>query len=94
MAYASLGLLNFVLACMLSEEVELKKNETGKVDEEDRESELLLPEGQRERTMVLLRRKQRWRTLMPKMSKDSRAIIFELCCLFAVDSLASGLVPA
>ncbi len=94
-AYASLGLLNFVLACTLSNEVELKKNETGKVDEEeDRESELLLPDGQRERTVDLPWRQRRPGTLLPKMSKESRAIVLKLCCLFAVDSLASGLVPA
>jgi hypothetical protein len=94
-AYASLGLLNFVLACTLSKEIELKKSETRKVEvEEDGESALLLPEGRRETMMELSWSKRTWRRLIPSMSKESRAVVFKLCCLFALDSLASGLVPA
>jgi hypothetical protein len=34
------------------------------------------------------------RSLFPKISRESRGVILTLCVLFAVDSLASGLVPA
>ena len=95
LAYASLGLLNFILACTLSNEIELKKIEIRKVDvQDDGESDLLLPEGSRAPMMELPWIKRRWRALMPKMRKESRVAVFKLCCLFALDSLASGLVPA
>jgi hypothetical protein len=94
LVYASLGLLNFVLACTLSKEIELKKVTRKSDGPEARESEPLLPEGERERAREIPWSKRSWRTLIPSISKKSRAVIFRLCCLFALDSLASGLVPA
>lgn len=58
----------------------------GEVGEED----ALLPGVETEQSQELEKKK----SLLPKISRESRGIIFKLCCLFAVDSLASGLVPA
>lgn len=36
-----------------------------------------------------------WLSLfLPSISKESRSVVFKLCFLFAIDSVASGLVPA
>ncbi|CZR67860.1 related to Staphylococcus multidrug resistance protein [Phialocephala subalpina] len=89
--YAILGMLNFTLAWFLSSGVELQTPVTkpardGEIGEED----ALLPGVETEQTQEL----EKKRSLLPKISRESRGIIFRLCCLFAVDSLASGLVPA
>lgn len=39
-------------------------------------------------------KQKRLRTLMPKISSESRAILIKLCLLFAIDSFASGLVTS
>lgn len=87
-----LGMLNFALAWFLSPSVELHEPERKAVNgtDSDEEEDALLPrvdsaEG---------REPEKKRTIIPKISEESRGIIFKLCCLFAVDSLASGLVPA
>lgn len=88
--YAMLGMLNFMLAWFLSSGVELQRSITkpargGEIGEED----ALLPGVQTEQNEEL----EKKRSLLPMISRESRGIIFRLCCLFAVDSLASGLVP-
>ncbi|KUJ20761.1 MFS transporter [Mollisia scopiformis] len=89
--YAMLGLLNFVLAWFLSPSVELQKAEPRRLQAiESDEEDALLPGTDQ----VDVEEPEKRRTLIPKISRESRGIIFKLCCLFAVDSLASGLVPA
>ena len=91
-AYAVLGAMNFLVTFFLSNEVELygrkeQRSSSGSEDEEPLISEVEDGEGGEERIGEK-------RSLLPNISKESRAIVFKLCCLFAVDSLASGLVPA
>ncbi|KAH7323548.1 MFS transporter [Rhexocercosporidium sp. MPI-PUGE-AT-0058] len=91
-AYAVLGAINFLVTFSLSNEVELygreeQRSNSSSEDEEPLMSEMEDGEEGEER----VREK---RSLLPNISKESRAIVFKLCCLFAVDSLASGLVPA
>lgn len=89
--YAMLGLLNFTLAWFLSPSVELHQPKIEAVDVvESDEEDALLPNADEMQTQE----PEKKRTIIPKISKESRGIIFKLCCLFAVDSLASGLVPA
>lgn len=91
-AYAMLGGLHFGLACALSSKVELdggpKLANLGENEEEP-----LLSEGQSDDGSAIERKKERT-SILPSLSSESRLIVLKLCLLFAVDSVASGLVPA
>lgn len=93
LAYAGLGFVNAVLACFLSSRVEAERHQAMKpTSEEVDDTEPLLDEDVRAASGgdTVPERK----TLLPRISRESRAIVVKLCLLFAVDSLASGLVPA
>jgi hypothetical protein len=93
LAYAGLGFVNVMLACFLSSKVEAEKHANLENDrEEDTVTEPLLNgnESIAKGESAAVERK----ALLPKISKESQAVVFKLCLLFAVDSLASGLVPA
>lgn len=91
LTYAILGLLNFALAWFLSPSVELHTPEMGRGHATDSDEEdALLPDADQ----VVIQEPEKRRTIIPRMTQESRGIIFRLCCLFAVDSFASGLVPA
>lgn len=83
-AYAGLGAANMVLTCLLSPKVEAETHHLSNADLP------LLNPREPEDTVITAERK----SLLPKISKESQAIVIKLCFLFAVDSLASGLVPA
>ena len=100
--YAILGLIKLLLAFILSDkcEPERPKQEYQEVHQMDQiQSEGLLSDDEdsqeehgelRERTpLPETERKSIW----PAISPASRGILIKLCLLFAVDSLASGLVP-
>jgi hypothetical protein len=98
LAYAGLGFLNLLSTFMLSSMVELhvhdeQKDSDDEQKDSDDESEPLISgsdtNSNHEMTMV-----KEKRSLLPKISKESRAVLLKLCLLFAVDSLASGLIPA
>jgi hypothetical protein len=91
--YAGLGVINVLLACFLSSRVEAEKHRTLELDsEEDGETEPLLND---DRGVVIAgNTTTEEKALLPNISKRSQAIVIKLCLLFAVDSLASGLVPA
>jgi MFS family permease len=91
LAYAFLGVVNFLLACTLSSKVEM--DECGRRIFDTRragDSEPLLSHEQEEEVTE----ERAIKSLFPKISSRSRTTIVQLCLLFAVDSLASGLVPA
>jgi predicted MFS family arabinose efflux permease len=93
LAYAGFGVVNVILACCLSLNVEAEKHQHIESDlEEEAETESLLrgSKSPHKSESAVEERKQ----LLPKISKESQAIVIKLCLLFAVDSLASGLVPA
>lgn len=93
LAYAGLGLVNVILVCFLSSKVEAGRHPKLENDaEEVLETEPLLNEIQSvcKSSSAATERN----TLVPKISKESQAVVIKLCLLFAIDSLASGLVPA
>jgi len=93
LVYAGLGVINVLLACFLSSKVEAEKHQNPKLNlEEDGETEPLLNRDRRAAKTGNTAMEEK--ALLPKISKKSQAIIIKLCLLFAVDSLASGLVPA
>jgi MFS family permease len=81
-AYAGLGLVKLILACALSQKCEAEPKITPLNDEDSLEP-LLRSDDQ-----------QKKKRLLPQISTESRGIVVKLCILFAVDSMASGLVPA
>jgi MFS family permease len=90
LAYAGFGFVNVMLACFLSSKVEAEKHVyLGNDPEEETETEPLLNGNE-----STAKSESAAVELLPKISKESQAIVFKLCLLFAVDSLASGLVPA
>lgn len=90
-AYASLGVVNMVLTCFLSSEVEAETQHlTNQNSGGARETEPLLNSRETEDAVIAVERT----SLLPKISKESQAIVIKLSILFAVDSLASGLIPA
>jgi MFS family permease len=93
LAYAGLGFLNLLLTLVLSSRVELHWTEGQTVvgDSSVEEEPLISSEMDSTNEMTVLKEK---RTLLPRISKESRVVLLKLCMLFAVDSLASGLVPA
>jgi len=96
LAYACLGLVNVLLTCCLSGRVELHSPKKLKTEEE--EESLLEGIENRESldhdaVLAILPLEEK-RPLFPTLSKESRNILWKLSILFAIDSLASGLVPA
>lgn len=88
--YAGLGIIQLAIVACLSSEVELYQPspEDREVEEPLLGSEL---DEERESTGVKIGPKK---SLLPRISKESRAVVFKLCVLFALDSTASGLVPS
>jgi len=86
--------LNVLLACVLSSRVELHGYE-GRVAVVDSsvEEEPLMSGSETDSGNDIPVAKEK-RSLLPRISKESRVVLLKLCLLFAVDSLASGLVPA
>ncbi len=93
LAYAAFGVVNMLLACVLSSKVEAEKHQNlDSESEEEAETEPLLNGDERVPKSESVKTERK--ALLPKISKESQAIVIKLCLLFAVDSLASGLVPA
>ena len=84
--YAVIGVIKFALACALSRKVEAEKKTTAS---QDMETTPLLADGNMDEPKT----KGRFASLFPTVSKESRAIVVNLCILFALDAFASGLVP-
>jgi len=83
--YAILGLVKLALALSLSMAVEAEK----KLPPMDSERAPLLGNALED-----IEPKKPWfRALLPDIGADSKIIVFNLCLLFALDALASGLVP-
>lgn len=105
--YAGLGLVKMMLCFLLTERCEPRevprpgsRPNGSSLPVEDETRPLLVDETQQgvpasgnvkkgERGSELLMTR-----LLPKMSKESASVVWKLCCLFAIDSLASGLTPA
>lgn len=102
--YALLGVVKLVLSLMLSDkcEPEPPKPSYEEVhqmdsveaegllsDEEESEEERQNPKSLPRPSLPEMKRKSIW----PAFSAQTRTVVLKLCLLFAVDSLASGLVP-
>jgi hypothetical protein len=87
--YAIVGIIKFLLAISLSKAVEANKDKEIPTAV-DPETAPLLGDNSEEPER---KTKSSIRALLPKISVESRAIILNLCLLFAVDSFASGLAP-
>ncbi|KAK0103047.1 hypothetical protein ONS96_005658 [Cadophora gregata f. sp. sojae] len=86
-AYAGFGILKLLLTLALSGAVELEKKPT---PIQDPESAPLLGDGAEE----VEPKKGNWLfSKLPDFSTESRAIVINLCILFALDAFASGLAP-
>ena len=86
-AYAGFGFLKLCLTLALSRAVELEKKI---VPVRDPESAPLLGDGAEE----VEPKKGNWLfSKLPAFSTESRAIVINLCILFALDAFASGLAP-
>jgi MFS family permease len=92
LGYAGLGFLNLLLSCVLSSRIELHGHEEQK--DSDSEAEPLIPATPDDDLTNEVMAVKEKRSLLPKISKESRVVLLKLCLLFALDSLASGLVPA
>ena len=84
--YTVVGILELGVVLCLSARVELHVENT----DGDAECEPLMTNDDNVATRAV---PEKW-SFLPTISKDSRVVMFKLCLLFAVDSLASGLVPA
>ena len=100
--YAVLGIIKLLLTLLLSDkcEPEQPKQEYQEVHQmDDVESEGLLSDDegiQEEHVQPKVRAplpEMKRKSIWPAISPASRSILIKLCLLFAVDSLASGLVP-
>jgi len=83
--YATFGIIKLLLALALSNAVELEKKVAA--PPADPETAPLLGDGAGD----VEPKKSKFRSLLPKISAESRIIVFNLCLLFALDSFASGL---
>ena len=95
-AYAVMGLVKFVLSLVLSSRCEPEKKTYDSPPEENDETRPLLSENAVNSHMHKSDSKPAsWvKSLLPSLSKESQAVVFKLCLLFAIDSVASGLAPA
>lgn len=84
--YAAFGVIKFLLSIALSKNVEAEKE---LVPAQDPETAPLLGDGADE----VEPKKSTFRSLLPKISAESRVIVFNLVIMMALDAFASGLTP-
>ncbi len=91
-----MGLVKFVLSLILSTKCEPEKKTYDSPPQENDETRPLLSEnGVDNHKPKSTSKPASWaKSLLPSVSKESQAIVFKLCLLFAIDSVASGLAPA
>ncbi|MCJ1338420.1 hypothetical protein MMC09_003708 [Bachmanniomyces sp. S44760] len=63
-------------------------------DEDEHDDTNSLPMTPKSPTPLLLPKKSKKKSIWPEISRSTRTILMKLCLLFAIDSGASGLVPA
>ena len=93
--YAVIGVLKLLLTLLLSKKCEIVRDvpvrDTAGSTEPD-ETAPLLVNGQVS-NVIPPKKQQASLSLLPKLSKESRSTLTQLCLLFALDSFASGLAP-
>lgn len=88
-AYAVMGLVKFMLCLMLSSAVEID----AAPKEQDGERRPLLADASEEQAPSPSRASKS-NTFLPQLSRETLTLVCKLGFLFAMDSLASGLIPA
>lgn len=94
LAYAVTGLLNFGLSLILSTKSEVRKDTcTDSLPANDERRPLVSGNtvDAHESDTKPYEQLSFLKSLLPTLSKESRSLIFKLCLLFAIDSIASGL---
>lgn len=86
--YAALGLIKFALAAALSKAIEAEKGVPEDTEQIQTEREPLLGNGS---NTPPKKPKHTFSSMLPKISAESRIIFLNLCILFGLDSLGSGL---
>ena len=92
-----MGLVNFGLSLMLSTKSEPQKETYSDNLPTSDETRPLLPENADDRHEAYVKPGEplsSFKSLLPSLSKESQSLVFKLCILFAIDSIASGLTPA
>lgn len=83
LAYATLGVVKLVLSLLLSSDCEAQK-QSAQVDPSETAPLLNDEPPKPERKPGIL-------DMLPKLSRESRVVLIQLCLLFAIDNFASGL---
>ncbi|KAK6544160.1 hypothetical protein TWF694_000867 [Orbilia ellipsospora] len=104
LGYSVLGITNAVISSFLSARCEEQQPRKPQRDSGSVEAEPFLERDARDsmdsesrseqssiRKLSLL---QKFKSLLPHITRESRSILIKLCLLFGVDSFASGLMPA
>jgi hypothetical protein len=91
-AYGVCGLIKLALALALSKNIEVDTPDAA--TQPDPETAPLLEEnGEDEDPASKKPKKRGFASILPYICPESRIIVINLCLLFALDALASGLVP-
>lgn len=97
--YAAIGGLKLVLTLLLSGRCEADKASPPSQRETEGERAPLLgqpnddqPKQQQQQQQQKKKKPSKF-AMLPKLSRESRTILFQLCLLFALDNFASGLAP-
>jgi len=96
MAYAVLGVVKLILSLLLSSAVEPESKHPEPSQTQTETTPLLQDQAPLgvEASKPVEPTKHPKKSIWPQISPSSRSILVKLCLLFAIDSLASGLVPA
>jgi hypothetical protein len=90
-AYAGLGLVKFVLALSLSSKIEVECDATeNRNGSQDSEQAPLLADNRAQHLQRVTKRRIAF--AFPQISRQSIAIFINLCFLFGLDSLGSGMI--
>ncbi|GAB7352711.1 hypothetical protein MBLNU459_g3067t2 [Dothideomycetes sp. NU459] len=94
--YAAIGFIKFLLACALSKAIEADPEEPPSVDEaapllgEANEIAAAAAEEEQERDQAHNQKRPR-KSFIPTISKEGRIVLTQLCIMFSLDSIGSGI---
>jgi MFS family permease len=89
LVYAGIGVIKLILTLLLSSRCELEKPQDPAVNGE---TAPLLGNGD-DQAAKKKKKNPSMCSMLPQMSRESRAVLVQLCALFALDNFASGLAP-
>ena len=86
LGYAATGVLKLILSLLLTKSVESEKKQRQTSDATEERAPLLNSSNEEAPKRGL-------RSVLPHISRESLPVAINLCLLFAIDSLGSGLAP-